>query len=131
MIDIEILGSMTMSKKPKMKKPAAEPIVPDESARGISSSGDFFDWRTFEPSMLEGDAEAPLATELITDRDRLDELLQHEGEFVVIEGREIAGFFRDRRSAVETAIAAHGPVPCLVDKVVEKEPIRQIGRAIL
>lgn len=118
-----------MSKKPKMKKPAAESVVPDESARGIGSSGDFFDWRTFEPSMLEGGAKAPLATELITYRDRLDELLQHEGEFVVIKGREIAGFFRNRRSAVEAAIAAYGPILCLVKKVVEKEPIRQIGHA--
>ena len=125
MIDIEILGSMTVSKKTKVQKPVAEPVVPDESGRGIGSPGDFFNWRTFEPSMLEGDAKAPLATELVTYRDRLDELLQHEGEYVVIKGREIAGFFRNRRSAVE----AYGPGPYLVKKVVEKEPVRQIGHA--
>ena len=114
-----------MSKKSKVKKPVSEPVVPDESARGIGPSGDFFDWRTFEPSMLEGGTKAPLATELTTYRDRLDELLQHKGEYVVIKGREIAGFFRNRRSAVE----AYGPVPCLVRKVVEKEPIHRIGHA--
>ena len=129
MIDIEILGSMTMSKKSKLKKPMAKPVVPDASARGIGSSGDFFDWRSFEPSMLEGGAKAPLATEMVTYRDRLDELLQHEGEYVVIKGREIAGFFRDRRSAVEAAIEAYGPGPYLVKKVVEKEPVLQIGHA--
>ena len=95
------------------------------------SQSDFFDWRTFEPSMLEGGAKAPLATELVTYRDRLDELLQHKGEYVVIKGREIAGFFRNRRSAVEAAVAAYGPGPYLVKKVVEKEPARQIGHASL
>jgi hypothetical protein len=122
---------MTMSKKSKVKKPVSEPVVPDESARGIGPSGDFFDWRTFEPSMLEGGTKAPLATELTTYRDRLDELLQHKGEYVVIKGREIAGFFRNRRSAVEAAVAAYGPGPCLVKTVVEKEPIRRIGHAIV
>ena len=110
-IDAEILRSMTMSKKSKVKKPLAEPVVPDESAHGIGSSGDSFDWRTFKPSMLEGGAKAPLATELVTYRDRLDELLQHQGEYVVIKGREIAGFFRNRRSAVEAAVEAYGPRP--------------------
>ncbi len=81
--------------------------------------------------MLEGGAKAPLATELVTYRDRLDELLQHEGEYVVIKGQEIAGYFRDRRSAVESAIATYGPGPFLVKKVVEKEPVRRIGHASL
>jgi hypothetical protein len=128
-IDIEIRGSMTMSKK--TKKPVAEPVMPDESARGISSSEEFFDWRTFEPSMLEGGAKAPLATELVTYRERLDEILQHEGEYVVIKGREIAGFFCNRRSAVDAAVAAYGPGPYLVKKVVQKEPVRRIGHASL
>ena len=118
-----------MSKKAKGKKPVTRPVVPDESARNIGSPDDFFDWRTFEPSTLEGGAKALLATELTTYRDRLDELLQREGEYVVIKGREIAGFFRNRRSAVEAAVAAYGPGPCLVKKVVEKEPVSRIGHA--
>jgi hypothetical protein len=122
---------MSMSKKTTGKKPWVEPIVLDETALGGGSQSDSFDWRTFEPAMLEGGAKAPLATELITYRDRLDELLQHKGEYVVIKGREIAGFFRNRRSAVEAAVAAYGPGPCLVKKVVEKEPIRRIGHASL
>ncbi len=81
--------------------------------------------------MLEGGARAPLASELITYRDRLDELLRHEGQYVVIKGQEIAGYFRTRRSAIEAAVDAYGPAPFLVKKVVEKEPIRKIGHASL
>jgi hypothetical protein len=128
---IEILGVMSMSKRTRGRKPVAEQVAPGEAAHGGDTQSDFFDWRTFEPSMLPGGAKASLAAELITYRDRLDELLQHEGEYVVIKGREIAGFFRNRRSAVEAAVAAYGPGPCLVKKVVEKEPIRRIGHAIV
>jgi hypothetical protein len=95
------------------------------------SQSDSFDWRTFEPSMLGGGDEAPLAAELTTYRDCLDELLRHKDQYVVIKGQEIAGFFRDRRSAVEAAIAAYGPGPFLIKKVVEREPVRRIGRASL
>jgi hypothetical protein len=115
-----------MSKKTKGERPAVDEIV---LSGGVE--GDSFDWRTFEPSMLPGGAEAPLAAELATYRDRLDELLRHKGLYVVIKGQEIAGFFRDRRAAVEVAIAAYGTGPFLVKKVVEKEPIRRIGQASL
>jgi hypothetical protein len=120
-----------MSKKTRAGRPVAERGVHGEAAGDGGPEGDLFDWRTFKPSMLEGGAKAPLAAELITYRDRLDDLLRHKGQYVVIKGREIAGFFRDRRSAVEAAIAAYGPGPFLVKRVVEKEPIQRIGGASL
>ena len=121
-----------MGKKTKgKKKPAVDEIVRHENATAGGSQSDSFDWRAFEPSMLPGGAKAPLAAELTTYRDRLDELLRHKGQYVVIKGQEIAGFFRDRRTAVEAAIVAYGPGPFLVKKVVEKEPIRRIGQASL
>ena len=120
-----------MSKKAGETKRAIEQVARGEAPRGGRPQADDFDWRTFDPAMLEGGAEAPLAIELVTYRDRLDELLRHEGQYVVIKGREIAGFYRDRRSAVEAAIAAYGPGPSLVKKVVEKEPIRRIGHAFV
>jgi hypothetical protein len=120
-----------MSKRTKGKKPAVDEIVRREDVPGGGSQSDSFDWRTFEPSMLPGGAEAPFAAELVTYRDRLDDLLRHRGQYVVIKGQEIAGFFRDRRTAVEAAIAAYGPGPFLVKKVVETEPIRRIGQASL
>jgi hypothetical protein len=130
-ICIEIPGTMSMSKKTTGKKPVDEQVAHGETARGGGSQSDFFDWRTFEPAMLEGGAKAPLATELMTYRDRLDELLRHKGQYVVIKGQEIVGYFRDRRSAVDAAIAAYGPGPFLIKKVVEKEPVRRIGHASL
>lgn len=120
-----------MSKNAKGKKPGTESVVHGETGHQDGPQGDFFDWRTFEPSMLPGGDKATLAAELVTYRDRLDELLRHEGQYVVIKGREIAGFYRNRRSAVESAIAAYGPGPFLVKKVVEEEPIRRIGHAIV
>ena len=84
---------------------------------------------TFDPLMLKGGLKAPLATELVTYRDRLDELLLHEGHYVVIKGRVIAGFFDDRESAVAAAIAQDGPGPVLMKKVVEREPVCRIGQA--
>jgi hypothetical protein len=49
----------------------------------------------------------------------------------VIKGRVIAGFFRDRKSAVAAVIAQYGPGPVLIKKVVELEPIGRNGQAIL
>ncbi len=48
-----------------------------------------------------------------------------------IKGRVIAGFHRDRKSAVTAAIAQDGSGPVLIKKVVEREPVRQIGHVIL
>ncbi len=81
--------------------------------------------------MLKGGSHARLVTELLTYRDRLDELLRHEGQYVLIKGRVVAGFFHDRKSAVAAAIARYGPGPVLIKKVVEQEPVRRIGNAIL
>jgi hypothetical protein len=120
-----------MSKKTRAGRTVVERGVHGEAAGDGGSQGDFFDWRTFKPSMLEGGAKAPLAAELTTYRERLDDLLQHKGQYVVIKGREVAGFFRGRRSAVEAAVAKYGRGPFLVKKIVEKEPIWRIGNASL
>jgi hypothetical protein len=120
-----------MNKKAVGKKRAIEQDARSEAPRGGRPQADTFDWRTFDPAMLKGRAEAPLATELVTYRDRLDELLRHKGQYVLIKGPVVAGFFRDRRSAVAAAIAAYGPGPVLIKKIVEKEPVRRIGHAIL
>lgn len=87
------------------------------------------DWRDFDPSSLPGGAENPLAAELVTYRDRLDELLQHKGRFVVIKGNSIQGFYRDRRAALAAAHAEYGTVPVLIKQIVEMEPVRRLGNA--
>jgi hypothetical protein len=67
---------------------------------------------------------------LTSDRNCFDDLLCREGQYVVIKGRAIAGYFVDRESAVAAAIARYGRGPVLVKKIVAREPIRRIGHAI-
>lgn len=120
-----------MGKKAGSKKSIIEPAAHSEASRGQRALGRDFDWRTFEPAWLKDGVDAPLATEFVTYRDSLDELLRHEGQYVVIKGQEIAGYFLDRESAVAAAIARYGRGPVLVKKIVEREPIHRIGHAIL
>ena len=87
----------------------------------------FINWRDFDPSCLPGGAHAALATELVTYRDRLDELLEHTGQFVVIKETTILGFYRDRGTALAAAYEAFGAKPVLVKQVVEMEPVRRLG----
>jgi hypothetical protein len=109
-----------MSKRSTSKRVPAKPLVPDE-----------VDWRDFDPSCLPGGQGATLATELVTYRDRLDELLEHRGEFVVIKEKSILGFYRHRQAALAAAHQAYGAVPVLVKQVVEKEPVRRLGNGLL
>lgn len=85
-------------------------------------------WRDFEPSWLPGGEGNALATEHLTYRDSLDELLEHAGQFVAIKSDRVLGFYRDRKSALATAVAAVGPV--LVKRVVETEPMRRPGNIL-
>lgn len=90
-----------------------------------------FDWRKFEPSMYEvGDGQPSLAEELTTYRDRLPELLEHEGEYVVIKGREYR-ILPDRESALAYSLDHYWPEPALVKKIAAKEPIITLGGAVL
>jgi hypothetical protein len=103
------------------KRSADKPTPTKPAAPG------FIDWRDFDPSWLPGGEQAPLATELVTYRDRLDELLEHKGQFVVIKGRSVLGFYRDRQAALAAAFKEYGAVSVLVKQVVETEPVRRLG----
>ena len=109
-----------------------DPNLPDSSFEVDSADPVVFSWRNFDPAHdLEGGSIAPLAIELVTYRDRLDELLNHAGEYVVIQGRSIAVYHPDRESAAAAAVAKFGPDPVLVKKVVEEEPVLRIGRVVV
>jgi hypothetical protein len=103
------------------KRPIDQPSTTELAAPG------FIDWRKFDPSWLPGGDKATLATEFVTYRDHLDELLEHEGQFVVIKGTTILGYYRDRRAALAAAHAEYGRVPVLVKQVVGVEPVRRLG----
>jgi hypothetical protein len=84
-----------------------------------------FNWRTFDPAML-GDDDV-LKEELTSYRDHLDELLKHEGAYVLIKGREVIGIFADKKAALQEAVNRFRDQPALVMQIVEKEPFHYLG----
>ncbi len=72
-----------MSRKTADRSPVIEQVKAAEIEGGKDDRAEYFDWRTFDPAMLKGGVTAPLAMELVTYRDRLDELLRHKSQYVV------------------------------------------------
>ncbi len=70
-----------------------------------------------------------LAAELTAYRDNLDALLKERGKYVVIKGTEIIGVYRTQQSAMKAAFR-FAPGPILVKKIVEEEPVREIGHVV-
>ena len=56
-------------------------------------------------------------------------LLQDRGKYVVIKGPEIIGVFQTQSSAMKAAFR-FAPGPVLVKKIVEEEPVREIGHIV-
>jgi hypothetical protein len=104
----------------KVTEQAGAPAVGHDPAR-------IFNWREFEPAMLNGNDD--LAAELTAYRDNLDTLLKERGKYVVIKGSEIIGVYKARQSAMKAAFR-FAPDPVLVKKIVEQEPVRQIGHVV-
>jgi hypothetical protein len=91
----------------------------------------YFDWRRFKPSMvLKREGQPYLVEELTTYHDRLAELLQHEGSYVVIKGKDYK-IFPDRDSALEYSLKRYWPDRALVMKIVAKQPYDTLGGAVL
>jgi hypothetical protein len=98
------------------------------SSSQVITDGKFFNWRTFEPSMLPDGMNSSLALELVTFRDKLDEMLAgHEGDFVVIKGDKIIGYHAERDDAVHEVFEKFGTHSALVKKVMELEPLLSLG----
>jgi len=89
-----------------------------------------FDWKMFDPSMVEGGDMSSLVEELTTYRDRLPELLQHEGAYVVIKGSTYQ-ILPDREAALRYSMERYWPEPVLVKRIVAKEPVESLGGAVL
>ena len=86
-----------------------------------------FDWRDFQPEVLQG--KTTLALELTTYRDQLDTLLKDAGKYVVIKGQEIIGIYEDFDTAVDSTFR-FAPEPVLVKQIVETEPIRVVSHVL-
>lgn len=87
------------------------------------------DWHTYDPTTVEGDQ--TLLEELITYKEHLDELLEREGDYVVIKGRQVVGIFADREDAMEKAVDLYGTEPALIKRIVAREPVFTLGGAAL
>jgi hypothetical protein len=87
-------------------------------------SAQVLNWKDFRPAMLG--ANDHLATELVTYRDNLGTLLINRDKFVVIKGAKILGVHKTLESAMKVAIQ-FAPVPVLVKKIVESEPVVHLG----
>src|SRR5437868_1998541 len=104
-----------------MSREPIEPVKVDDVEHPLSEQP--FDWRDFQPEMLQGNS--TLAVELTTYRDHLDSLLGDAGKYVVIRGRQIIGIYGDFDTAVEST-SRFAPEPVLVKQIVETEPIRVV-----
>ncbi len=75
---------------------------------------------------------AALAEEMATYRRCLPELLrEHEGEFVLIKGTEIAGIFPDRSAGLREGYRRFGIVPLLVRQITASDPAVYLPNVVL
>jgi hypothetical protein len=81
------------------------------------------DWTTFDPSTLDTGGDDSLQAELITYKKKLPELLQHEGEFVLIKGDTIVGYFPTLRAALNAGAEKFREEPTFVKKIVRTETV--------
>ena len=72
-----------------------------------------------------------LAEELaVYEANKLDWLKEHEGEFVLIKGKEVVGFFEDRDEALTAGYARFGLVNLMVKMVEETERIYNLPNGL-
>lgn len=69
----------------------------------------------------------PLADEVKTYEAHLSGWTAREGQFVLIKGRHILGFYPRHEEALEAAYEQLGGGPFLVKQVLVHEPIYQLG----
>jgi hypothetical protein len=59
-----------------------------------------------------------------------DWLGEHEGEYVLIKGDEVVGFFEARDDAIRTGYERFGVVPIFVKEVTAVEPVYNIPNGL-
>jgi hypothetical protein len=71
-----------------------------------------------------------LETELQTYRDKLPELKEEEGKFVLIKGKEVVGVFRAYEDAVKAGYEAFKLEPFLVKQIRAIEQVQVVTRLL-
>src|SRR5947208_12091827 len=90
---------------------------------------ELFDWKKFDPSVVQGTYADSLAKNLVAYRDHLDELLHDEGKYVLIVEGEIIGIYAEEKEAQREAIARFGAQPVLIKQIAAKERYHYLGGA--
>ena len=91
-----------------------------------------FDWNKYDPAVARKDGRKDALTEeLVTYRDHLKKLLEHQGKFVLIKGHEIVGIYELRDEALRESVDRFKDAPVLIKQIIEKEPVRELGGAVL
>jgi hypothetical protein len=73
----------------------------------------------------------PLVAELRTYRNRLSELLPHEGEYVLIKAEEVGGIFPTYAEAIDVGYQQFGFSPFLVRKIEREDHVVRLSRHVL
>ena len=87
-----------------------------------------FDWSKYDPATTPG--ATMLVDEMVTYRDRLEELLENEGKFVLIKGREVVGIYETREEAIHQAVERFRDAPVFIKRIARKEPMIQFGGVV-
>ena len=96
---------------------------------GHTAAAKSFNWREFDPAMLDGKDE--LAVELTAYRDNLDTLLKDCGKYVVIKGSEIVGVYGPTKPPWRQPSASRGPRPRQEDRRRGAGPRDRPRRALM
>jgi len=115
----------TMAKNQKPARPVGNP----RPRKPRLPKPELFDWHKFDPSMVRETGPNSLLDEMLTYRDRLDELLRDEGKYVLIKGREIIGIYVERDEALHEAVSRFGSQAVFVKRIAAKEPVVYLGGA--
>ena len=84
-------------------------------------------WRFFDPTTVETNGGDVMISELLTYKKNLDLLLERKGEYVLIKGDEIVGYYPDLDAALDAGAERFGTEPALIKEIVEFEPIFTMG----
>jgi hypothetical protein len=75
--------------------------------------------------------DSPLAEEVTTYDSHLPGWADREGQFVLIKGRDVLGFYTRDEDALEAGYSRLGSGPFLVKQILFLEPIYELGRVEL
>jgi hypothetical protein len=73
----------------------------------------------------------PLAAEVETFEAHLSDWADRPGQFVLIRGRDVLGFFPRYEEALEAGYERFGDGPFLVKEIQPDEPVRRLGHVVL